>query len=145
MEIAVVGTGYVGLVAGACFADSGNEVLCVDKDQSKIDALLAGEIPIYEPGLKDIVARNAKNGRLKFTTSLQEGVEFADVIFIAVGTPPGEDGSADLSHVLAVASGIGKHMNRPKVIVDKSTVPVGTAHLVTEAVKKETNIDRKFT
>ncbi|MCB0329504.1 MAG: UDP-glucose/GDP-mannose dehydrogenase family protein [Bdellovibrionales bacterium] len=141
MEIAVVGSGYVGLVAGACFADSGNEVYCVDKDEKKIEALLAGNIPIYEPGLKDIVARNAKNGRLKFTTSLQEGVEASQVIFIAVGTPPGEDGSADLSHVLAVASGIGKYMNGPKVIVDKSTVPVGTAKLVSDAIAKETSHD----
>ncbi|MCI5064986.1 UDP-glucose/GDP-mannose dehydrogenase family protein [bacterium] len=137
MEIAVIGTGYVGLVAGACFADSGNEVLCVDKDESKIQALLAGEIPIYEPGLLDIVKRNTENGRLRFTTSLQEGVEAADVIFIAVGTPPGEDGSADLSHVLAVASGIGAAMNGPKTIVDKSTVPVGTARRVHEAIAQE--------
>lgn len=138
MEIAVVGSGYVGLVAGACFADSGNEVYCVDKDEAKIEALLAGEIPIYEPGLKDIVERNTKNGRLKFTTSLKDAVEAASVIFIAVGTPPGEDGSADLSHVLAVAKGIGQFMNGPKVVVDKSTVPVGTAARVTAAIAQET-------
>jgi len=139
VEIAIVGSGYVGLVAGACFADSGNDVHCVDKDEAKIEALLNGEIPIYEPGLVDIVQRNTKNGRLKFTTSLKDAVEASSVIFIAVGTPPGEDGSADLSHVLAVASGIGQYMNGPKVIVDKSTVPVGTAALVTEAISKETN------
>ncbi|MGA1190980.1 MAG: UDP-glucose dehydrogenase family protein [Bdellovibrionota bacterium] len=138
MDIAVVGSGYVGLVAGACFADSGNEVYCVDKDEAKIDALLAGEIPIYEPGLKDIVERNTRNGRLKFTTSLKDAVEASSVIFIAVGTPPGEDGSADLSHVLAVAKGIGQFMNGPKVVVDKSTVPVGTAARVTEVIAQET-------
>ncbi len=139
MNIAVIGTGYVGLVAGACFADSGNDVICVDKDESKVSGLRKGVIPIYEPGLSDIVIRNAKNGRLSFTTSLEEGVHAADVIFIAVGTPQDEDGSADLSHVLAVAEGIGKCMNGPKVIVDKSTVPVGTAARVTEAISRHTD------
>jgi len=138
MNITIVGTGYVGLVAGACFADSGNQVLCIDIDQSKIDALKNGEIPIYEPGLSDIVERNHKSGRLQFSTSLQVGVEQSEVIFIAVGTPQDEDGSADLSHVLSVAEGIGKFMNGKKVIVDKSTVPVGTAQKVHDAIKKHT-------
>ncbi|MCB0331428.1 MAG: UDP-glucose/GDP-mannose dehydrogenase family protein [Bdellovibrionales bacterium] len=141
MNIAVIGTGYVGLVAGACFADSGNDVICVDKDESKVASLRDGVIPIYEPGLHDIVLRNTKNGRLQFTTSLQEGVQASTVIFIAVGTPQDEDGSADLSHVLAVAEGIGKYMNGPKVIVDKSTVPVGTAARVTETIAKHTDYD----
>jgi UDPglucose 6-dehydrogenase len=135
MNISVVGTGYVGLVAGACFADTGNDVLCVDVDEKKVAALLRGEIPIYEPGLADIVTRNAESGRLRFTTSLKDGVEFGEVIFIAVGTPQDEDGSADLTHVLAVARGIGTHMNGPKIIVDKSTVPVGTAQKVRDAIQ----------
>lgn len=134
MNVAVIGTGYVGLVAGACFADTGNDVLCVDVDEKKVAALKNGEIPIYEPGLSDIVKRNCKAGRLKFTTDLKEGVEFGEVIFIAVGTPQDEDGSADLTHVLAVAKGIGQYMNGPKVIVDKSTVPVGTAKKVHAAI-----------
>lgn len=139
MEIAVVGTGYVGLVAGACFADSGNEVICVDNNEEKVRRLEQGEIPIYEPGLKDIVDRNYKVGRLKFTTSLKDGVEAAKVIFIAVGTPQDEDGSADLTHVLNVAKGIGQYMNGPKVVVDKSTVPVGTAEKVRAAIAAETD------
>lgn len=134
MNITVVGSGYVGLVAGACFADTGHEVVCVDIDAAKVAALSRGEIPIYEPGLEDLVKRNHAEGRLNFTTSLREGVERADVIFIAVGTPQDEDGSADLSHVLSVASGIGQYMNGPKVIVDKSTVPVGTALKVRETI-----------
>ncbi|MBN8548475.1 MAG: UDP-glucose/GDP-mannose dehydrogenase family protein [Deltaproteobacteria bacterium] len=138
MNVAVVGTGYVGLVAGACFAESGNDVICVDVDAKKVEKLKNGEIPIYEPGLDELVERNFKNGRLQFTTSLKEGVEAAQVIFIAVGTPQDEDGSADLTHVLAVAEGIGKHMNGPKVIVDKSTVPVGTAEKVRKAVSAHT-------
>jgi len=141
MNITIVGTGYVGLVAGACFADSGNEVICVDIDDSKVEALKRGEIPIYEPGLSDIVERNHRLGRLNFTTSLQEGVEKSEVIFIAVGTPQDEDGSADLSHVLTVAEGIGKFMNGKKVVVDKSTVPVGTAQKVHAAIKKHTTHD----
>ena len=141
MNIAVIGSGYVGLVAGACFADSGNEVICVDIDEDKVKALREGHIPIYEPGLEPIVERNVKSGRLTFTTSLKEGVEKSEVIFIAVGTPQDEDGSADLKHVLAVAEGIGEHMNDPKVIVDKSTVPVGTAELVRKAVSSKTDID----
>lgn len=134
MNIAVIGTGYVGLVAGACFAETGNDVICVDRDEAKIERLRRGEIPIYEPGLGDLVDRNARVGRLKFTTSLQEGVECCSIIFIAVGTPQDEDGSADLTHVLDVARGIGKFMNGPKIIVDKSTVPVGTAKRVHETI-----------
>lgn len=138
MRVAVVGSGYVGLVAGACFADSGNDVVCVDVDEKKIAMLSNGQIPIYEPGLEDLVKRNHKEGRLKFTTSLKQGVTDSDIIFIAVGTPQDEDGSADLSQVLSVASEIGKHMNGHKTIVDKSTVPVGTAKLVEAAVAKQT-------
>ncbi len=138
MDIAVVGTGYVGLVAGACFADTGNEVICVDINEKKVEALRRGEIPIYEPGLSDMVLRNAKEGRLKFTTSLKEGVQKSEIIFIAVGTPQDEDGSADLTHVLAVARGIGEHMNGPKIIVDKSTVPVGTAEKVRNEIASRT-------
>lgn len=130
MNITVVGSGYVGLVAGACFAETGNDVICVDVDQKKIEALNRGEIPIYEPGLDEIVERNVESGRIRFITSLKEGVQHGEIIFIAVGTPQDEDGSADLSHVLEVARGIGKFMNGPKVIVNKSTVPVGTAALV---------------
>lgn len=138
MNITVVGSGYVGLVAGACFAESGNDVVCVDNDPRKIERLKSGDIPIYEPGLEDLVTRNFREGRLSFTTSLKEGVESGRVIFIAVGTPQDEDGSADLTHVLAVAKGIGQHMNGPKVVVDKSTVPVGTAELVRKTIAAET-------
>ncbi|MCH7678903.1 UDP-glucose/GDP-mannose dehydrogenase family protein [candidate division KSB1 bacterium] len=139
MRITIVGTGYVGLVAGTCFADTGNEVICVDIDKTKVDALNNGEVPIYEPGLKDMVARNRKEDRLFFTTDTKYAVEKAEVIFIAVGTPPDEDGSADLKHVLAVARDIGKYMNGFKVVVDKSTVPVGTAERVTAEIKKHTD------
>jgi len=138
MKIAVIGTGYVGLVAGACFAETGNEVMCVDIDEKKVAALRNGQIPIYEPGLEDIVSRNIGNERLKFTCSLQEGVEHGSIIFIAVGTPQDEDGSADLTHVLKVAEGIGTYMNEPKIIVDKSTVPVGTAKKVTDTIRELT-------
>jgi len=134
MNITVVGTGYVGLVAGACFADTGNEVICVDSDCRKVEALKQGRIPIYEPGLQDLVENNVEEGRLFFTTSLQEGVEKSEIIFIAVGTPQDEDGSADLTHVLDVARGIGRYMNGPKIVVDKSTVPVGTATLVRSTI-----------
>lgn len=136
MNIAVVGTGYVGLVAGACFAETGNDVICVDINQSKVDALNHGEIPIFEPGLEDLVKSNAKAKRLTFTTSIKNAVETSDIIFIAVGTPQDEDGSADLTHVLAVARAIGESMNGPKFVVDKSTVPVGTADLVKAEVEK---------
>ncbi len=136
MNIAVVGTGYVGLVAGACFAETGNEVICVDINQKKVDALNRGEIPIFEPGLEDLVKSNAKAGRLTFTTSIKDAVQASDIIFIAVGTPQDEDGSADLTHVLAVAKAIGQNMNSPKIVVDKSTVPVGTADLVKAEIEK---------
>jgi UDPglucose 6-dehydrogenase len=138
MNVAVVGTGYVGLVIGAGLADSGNDVVCADVDQAKIDRLSRGEIPIYEPGLEPLVTRNLAEGRLRFTADVGSAVEFGDVIFIAVGTPQDEDGSADLRHVLDVAGTIGKHMNRPKVVVTKSTVPVGTATKVRDAIKART-------
>jgi UDPglucose 6-dehydrogenase len=138
MKIAVIGTGYVGLVAGTCFAETGNQVLCVDNAQAKIDMLRAGKIPIYEPGLEELVKRNVAEERLSFTTDTAAAVREATVIFIAVGTPPGDDGSSDLSMVLAVAREIGKAMNGFKVIVDKSTVPVGTAKRVADAVAAET-------
>jgi UDPglucose 6-dehydrogenase len=138
MRIAVVGTGYVGLVAGACFAESGNDVICVDKDQKKIDTLNAGQMPIYEPGLEEIVRRNRQEARLSFTTDLPEAVRTSEVVFIAVGTPQGEDGSADLTHVLGVAREIARAMNGYKVIVDKSTVPVGTSQKVRTVVSAET-------
>jgi UDPglucose 6-dehydrogenase len=136
MNIAVVGTGYVGLVAGACFAETGNDVMCVDVDAKKVEGLRKGVVPIFEPGLEDLVKSNAKAGRLQFTTSLKDAVESSEVIFIAVGTPQDEDGSADLTHVLAVARGIGECMNGPKVVVDKSTVPVGTADRVKKAIEE---------
>jgi UDPglucose 6-dehydrogenase len=138
MNITVVGTGYVGLVAGACFAETGNDVLCIDKDATKIQKLENGEIPIYEPGLGEIVERNIKEKRLTFSTSLEQGVKFGDVIFIAVGTPSSADGSADLSGVVAVAEAIGKNMNSPKVVVNKSTVPVGTAAMVRARIEAHT-------
>ena len=137
MKITMVGTGYVGLVTGACFADTGNEVLCLDLDERKIGMLREGQIPIYEPGLEDMVRRNVAAGRLRFTTSVAESVDFGTLQFIAVGTPPDEDGSADLRHVLAAARSIGRHMKGYRVIVDKSTVPVGTADLVRAAVAEE--------
>ena len=138
MKICVVGSGYVGLVAGTCFAETGNDVICVDSDERKIKTLNKGEIPIYEPGLKELVDRNVSKGRLFFTTDLEKAVKASLINFIAVGTPPGEDGSSDLTYVLAVAKDIGRYMNGYKVVVDKSTVPVGTADLVREAVRKET-------
>ena len=134
MNITVIGTGYVGLVSGTCLAEVGNHVLCIDIDQSKIDMLDNGEIPIYEPGLEELVKKNVDAGRLSFSSDVSKGVEFGSILFIAVGTPPDEDGSADLKHVLAVASDIGKHMNEYRVIVTKSTVPVGTADKVRNAV-----------
>ena len=137
MEITVVGTGYVGLVSGACFADMGNRVTCVDLDQNKIDSLLAGDIPIYEPGLDTVVAKGIELGLLNFTTSLPKAMETSNIYFIAVGTPPGEDGSADLKYVLAVAREIGQNLTDYAVIVDKSTVPVGTAAKVTAAIQEE--------
>lgn len=130
MKLTVVGTGYVGLVTGACFAEMGNDVLCVDVDADKIERLKRGEIPIYEPGLEEIVRRNAAQGRLHFGTDVREGVRFGTLQFIAVGTPPDEDGSADMRHVLAAARAIGRHMTDYKCVIDKSTVPVGTADAV---------------
>ncbi len=134
MKVAVIGTGYVGLVVGACLAETGNEVVCADVSAEKIGQLKQGRIPIYEPGLEPLVARNQSEGRLQFTTDVASAVEASDVVFIAVGTPPGEDGSADLQHVLAVARTIGEHLNGPKVVITKSTVPVGTAAKVREAI-----------
>ncbi len=138
MRIAVVGTGYVGLVAGACLSDTGFEVYCVDIDAEKIKRLKRSEIPIYEPGLEPLVQRNQEDGRLHFTTDIKEAIQNSDVIFIAVGTPPDEDGSADLKHVLAVATSIGEHMNGEKVVITKSTVPVGTAAKVRAEIEKRT-------
>jgi UDPglucose 6-dehydrogenase len=134
MKIAVVGTGYVGLVTGTCFAETGNKVFCVDIDQSKVDRLSNGEITIYEPGLEKIFLRNLKEGRLKFTTDLQSGIQDAEIIFLALPTPPGADGAADLKYVLGVADQLGKILTGYKVIVDKSTVPVGTADKVKQAI-----------
>ncbi|HEU4994679.1 MAG TPA: UDP-glucose/GDP-mannose dehydrogenase family protein [Gemmatimonadaceae bacterium] len=137
MNISVIGTGYVGLVVGACLAETGNVVVCADVDARKIEGLKQNELPIYEPGLEGYVARNQKAGRLNFTTDVEHAVSEADVVFIAVGTPPDEDGSADLRHVLAVAKTIGSSMRRELVIVTKSTVPVGTAARVAEVVGKQ--------
>ena len=135
MKITIFGSGYVGLVTGACFAEVGNDVLCIDIDQQKIDSLNAGQIPIHEPGLDEIVAENIKAGRLRFTSDLREGVEFGLYQFIAVGTPPDEDGSADLRYVLSVAESIGTFMNEYRIVINKSTVPVGTADLVKERIR----------
>jgi len=138
MKIAVVGTGYVGLVLGACLAENGNTVVCVDKDEAKIATLEAGRMPIYEPGLEELVRRNDREERLSFTTDLASAVRASAIVFIAVGTPQGEDGAADLQHVLAVARDVGRAISTYTVIVDKSTVPVGTAGKVREAIAKET-------
>jgi UDPglucose 6-dehydrogenase len=141
MKIAVVGSGYVGLVTGTCFAETGNIVTCIDIDQKKIDVLESGKIPIYEPGLELLFDRNTKQGRLKFTTNLEKGIEDAQVIFLALPTPPGEDGSADLKYILKVADDLGAILKNYAVIVDKSTVPVGTAEKVTNAIKKNATVD----
>ena len=138
MKISVVGTGYVGLVVGACLAENGHEVICVDKDEAKVRALQKGKIPIYEPGLEELVKRNRVEKRLSFTTLLPRAVRQTQIIFIAVGTPEAEDGSADLQHVLGVARDVARAMNGYKVIVDKSTVPVGTAEKVREVIRRET-------
>jgi UDPglucose 6-dehydrogenase len=138
MKIAVIGTGYVGLVLGACLAENGNTVICVDKDESKIATLEAGKMTIYEPGLEEMVHRNHAEERLTFTTDLPAAVRASEIIFVAVGTPQGEDGSADLQHVLGVARDVGRAMNKYTVVVDKSTVPVGTAKRVREAIARET-------
>ncbi|CAL2103420.1 UDP-glucose 6-dehydrogenase [Tenacibaculum sp. 190130A14a] len=137
MKLAVIGTGYVGLVSGTCFSEMGNKVTCVDIDQEKINKLHKGIIPIYEPGLEKMVLKNVENENLFFTTKLEEAIEEAEIVFIAVGTPMGEDGSADLQYVLAVAKEIGQKMKRKLVVVDKSTVPVGTADKVKEAIQAE--------
>ncbi len=138
MKVAVVGTGYVGLVVGACLAESGNDVMCVDKDEAKVRMLRRGKSPIYEPGIEDLLRRNKAEGRLVFTTDLAKAVRQSTIVFIAVGTPQGEDGSADLRHVMGVAKQIARAMNGYKVIVDKSTVPVGTAQKVRDVISRET-------
>src|SRR5882762_8554909 len=134
MRVTIFGSGYVGLVTGACLADAGNHVVCVDVDERKIEMLKRGEVPIHEPGLDAMVKRNVDAGRLKFTTNAKEGVDHGQFQLIAVGTPPDEDGSADLRYVLAVARTIGEHMAEYKVVITKSTVPVGTADKVRDAV-----------
>lgn len=147
MKIGVVGSGYVGLVAGACLADFGHNVTCMDVDKKKIDGLKEGVMPIYEPGLDDVVLRNYDYKRLDFTTDIEKTVKECDVLFIAVGTPPKDDGSADLQYVLSVADDIGKHIDGYKVVVDKSTVPVGTGRLVRETIEKrlkERGVDHNF-
>ena len=147
MKVTVIGTGYVGLVTGACLSDMGNHVVCVDLDESKIRTLNEGGIPIHEPGLKDIIAKNVKAGRLEFTTDLKWAVGHGTLQFIGVGTPPDEDGSADLQYVLAAAASIGRHMTDYKVVIDKSTVPVGTADKVRAAVRQamaERGLDMEF-
>ena len=138
MKICIIGTGYVGLVAGVCFAENGNDVICVDKDSKKIEGLKRGKVPIYEPGLEELLKRNTKKERLQFTTNLKKAVKESFIIFIAVGTPQDDDGSADLNHVLEVAALIGKAMNGHKIIATKSTVPVGTTNRVRDAIGKET-------
>src|SRR5512147_2839962 len=137
MNVTIVGTGYVGLVTGACLADAGNTVFCLDLDENKIAQLNAGRIPIYEPGLEAIVKRNREAKRLIFSTDVAASVAHAELQMIAVGTPPGEDGSADLQHVLAAARSIGRHMQFSKVVATKSTVPVGTADKVRGAIEEE--------
>src|SRR5689334_19306172 len=137
MKLTIIGTGYVGLVSGACLAELGNDVLCLDIDAGKIAQLKRGEIPIYEPGLEPLVKRNVEAGRLDFTTDIAQGVAHGEVQFIAVGTPPDEDGSADLQYVVAAARAIGRHMNEYRLVVDKSTVPVGTAAAVRSAIEEE--------
>ena len=146
MKIAVIGTGYVGLVTGTCFAETGNDVICVDIDKSKVDKLASGQITIYEPGLEKIFLRNQKEGRLHFTTSLPDGIEGAQVVFLALPTPPGEDGSADLKYILGVAKDLGALIKEGdyKVIIDKSTVPVGTAEKVNQALLGNGGIEGTF-
>lgn len=139
VKISVIGCGYVGLVTGACLADSGNDVVCVDIDQAKVDELLAGGVPIYEPGLSELIARNRENGSIDFTTDRRRAIEHGDVIFVAVATPMSENGEADLSYVHAAADDIGTYLDRYKVIVDKSTVPVGTADQVREIIAAKTS------
>ncbi|HQO18711.1 MAG TPA: 2-dehydropantoate 2-reductase N-terminal domain-containing protein, partial [Candidatus Cloacimonas sp.] len=148
MKIAVIGSGYVGLTTGACFAEMGNTVISVDKDENKIKLLNEGKVPIYEPGLEEMILRNMAARRLSFTLDIQQAVTESQIIFIAVGTPPGEDGSADLQYVIAAAEEIAGFMNEPKIIVNKSTVPVGTADLVSEKIQaklKELGLELQFT
>ncbi len=140
MKIVVVGSGYVGLVTGTCLAESGNQVTCVDVDERKIELLRSGAVPIYEPGLEELVRRNVSHRRLGFTTSVGEAMEGTDIAFIAVGTPPGESGEADLTHVLAAAESIGKAMRKYAVVVNKSTVPVGSAEKVAEVIRRVTDV-----
>src|SRR5665647_1185660 len=137
MKVAIVGSGYVGLVTGTCFAEVGIDVVCVDINEKKIENLKEGIVPIYEPGLEEMLLRNMKKGRLQFTTNLEEALKDCKVLFIAVGTPPDEDGSADLKYVLAVAQDCGKYMKEYLVVVTKSTVPVGTAAKLKAAIQKE--------
>lgn len=140
-KIAVIGTGYVGLVTGTCFAETGNQVVCVDIDESKVEKMRNGEVPIYEPHLDVVFERNIAAKRISFTTNLKEAIDFAEIVFLALPTPPGEDGSADLSYVLGVAEQLGEIMTEYKVIVDKSTVPVGTAEKVEAAIRKNATVD----
>src|SRR5204863_4898474 len=140
MNVAVIGTGYVGLVVGACLAETGNDVICADVDERKIGQLRQNRLPIYEPRLGPLATRNQRGGRLQFTTDVPGAIERSDIVVIAVGTPPDEDGSADLQHVLTVARTIGQHMNGPKIVITKSTVPVGTAELVRAEIAKHTTV-----
>lgn len=147
MKITVVGTGYVGLVTGTCFSETGNHVTCVDTDESKLNCLMDGIVPIHEPGLEELVIRNIEAGRLNFSTRIEDSLNQSSIVFIAVGTPPNEDGSADLSHVLSVAQRIGNHMTQPILVVNKSTVPVGTADQVRETISKvlrDRNLEVEF-
>jgi UDPglucose 6-dehydrogenase len=141
MKIAVVGTGYVGLVTGTCFAEMGNDVTCVDIDEAKVKKMKSGKVPIYEPDLENLFKRNIKENRLRFTTKLTEGIKEAQVIFLALPTPPGEDGSADLSYILGVADDLGKKLDHYAIVIDKSTVPVGTADRVSKHIKKNAKTD----
>ena len=141
MQLAVVGTGYVGLVTGTCFADSGNDVWCVDIDEAKIEALCHGKVPIYEPGLTEMVARNLAAGRLRFTTDLAEAAEQAQIIFLAVGTPPADDGSVDLSALDRVVEEIAPHLSEQAIVITKSTVPVGTAARIFDRLRELTGRD----
>ncbi|MDO8513836.1 MAG: UDP-glucose/GDP-mannose dehydrogenase family protein [bacterium] len=144
MNIAVIGTGYVGLVTGTCFAEIGHNVICVDKDKSKIDNLKKGSLPIYEPGLEELVARNTKNSRLSFTADIKKAIEKSEIIFLAVGTPPEKDYKADLSAVRSVAASIGHYANSNKIVVTKSTVPVGTGDLIADIIKKNSKKPFQF-
>mgnify|MGYP003607651030 FL=1 len=141
MNIAIVGTGYVGLVTGTCLADFGNHVICVDIDQKKVEMMRNGHVPIYEPGLEEVFLRNIKANRIEFTTNIKDALDVCDVVFLALPTPPGEDGSADLSYVISVANQIGELMTNYKVVVNKSTVPVGTADKVREVIASKTSIE----